>query len=455
MESQGSFRIQADVIIASSHQHFAPGQVEIKDGRIVEVTGRLESTADAVLDGHALLPGLVNPHTHLEFSDLKSPLSSGENFPEWVGCVLAQRRERGTQSSQQLARTLALGLHESQRCGVAALVDVVTPPWSPNLLQVERILQTQSQNENPPELGLVLHPALPRNCQHKLLPQLPSGRNLPHVIACIEQLGLTADRIEHVTRWREELLSLPISDWPARLHSIGISPHAPYSTPELVWSECARLASEQQRLIAMHIAESPAEREWLDSGTGPFAAMLERFGIGKPQPLPNLIAALCDALAQAPHALLVHGNYLTTAEIDHLSTLRDRISVVYCPRTHLHFGHAAYPLSILHQRGVRVLFGTDSRSSNPDLNLWQEARCALAQHPWLAPSAALSAISDSAAGAVGLEGQFGSLQVDAVAALNVLPLPADMRPDNIEDLLATCFDNQANPQPLVHYRLFT
>ncbi len=50
------------------------------------------------------------------------------------------------------------------------------------------------------------------------------------------------------------------------------------------------------------------------------------------------------------------------------------MSVVYCPRTHAFFGHEPYPLAELLQRGVRVALGTDSRASNPDLDMWTEMR---------------------------------------------------------------------------------
>jgi cytosine/adenosine deaminase-related metal-dependent hydrolase len=69
---------------------------------------------------------------------------------------------------------------------------------------------------------------------------------------------------------------------------------------------------------------------------------------------------------------LIHGNYLTQHEIELAAKYRERLSMVYCPRTHVHFQHSPYPLNAMRQAGLRVVLGTDSRASSPDLNLWQE-----------------------------------------------------------------------------------
>ena len=74
-------------------------------------------------------------------------------------------------------------------------------------------------------------------------------------------------------------------------------------------------------------------------------------------------------LATAHRALVIHGNYLAGDEIDFVAAHRERMSLVYCPRTHAYFGHEPYPLAEMLAAGVRVAVGTDSRASNPDLRL--------------------------------------------------------------------------------------
>ncbi len=74
----------------------------------------------------------------------------------------------------------------------------------------------------------------------------------------------------------------------------------------------------------------------------------------------------------------LHGLFMatisTTTRIQLLSRNRHRAAVVFCPRTHWHFGHARYPLDKLRDNGIPICLGTDSRASNPDLSILEEAR---------------------------------------------------------------------------------
>lgn len=445
MLSQG-FRIQADVIVVAASIprtlpcFYAPGQIVLREGCIVDVTGEVSSRPDANLEGYALLPGLVNPHTHLEFSDLTAPLPPGEHFPEWIASVLAARRQRGPLPETAMAQTIAEGLRQSRAAGVAALVDIVTLPWVPAFSNWDTAGYSAWSH-----LPTDLQSQLSLDSWQELQHHAPAADAMPAVIACLEQLGLSEDRMAPLVKWRNSILDAKPDRASRRLLALGLSPHAPYSTRQSLWRETFQAAADHQRLVAMHIAESAAERLWLDSGTGPFAELYAKLGVDVAQPPPRLIAELMYGLAQAPRGLLIHGNYLNEAEIQELSQYRERVSVVYCPRTHEHFQHAAYPLDEYSRRGIRVILGTDSRSTNPDLNLWQEARTALAKHKSLRPSEALSAISDSAAEAVGISDQFGSLRAGRRAALNAVRLTEPVNRNDIEAMIGAWLESVDHP----------
>ena len=76
-----SIRIQADAVIVTPQLIHTPGQVVVRHGRVVECTPARTERADLVLGGQVLAPGLVNAHTHLEFSDLPAPIAAGDSFP--------------------------------------------------------------------------------------------------------------------------------------------------------------------------------------------------------------------------------------------------------------------------------------------------------------------------------------------------------------------------------------
>ena len=75
------------------------GVVEIAGERIQRVAPYRSGETVRDLGDVALLPGLVNAHTHLEFSSLAEPLGMpGEAFPDWIRHVLRYRREQAERS---------------------------------------------------------------------------------------------------------------------------------------------------------------------------------------------------------------------------------------------------------------------------------------------------------------------------------------------------------------------
>lgn len=316
---------------------FPISQPPIEDGwvlaeghRILELGDGKPPAGDFAVDDlgeSTILPGLVNAHTHLEFSSLTRPLGRpGIALPEWVGLVLAERR----QSRRDPGKTIAAGLQQCEAAGVRLVGEIATTPWA--------------------------------------------GFRHPHtteIVAFAEVLGLADQRAdEKVAAAAAHLAKAAVSTHV----SGGVSPHAPYSTSLATVERAVRLASQQGAVVAMHLAESEDERELIQHGGGPFAEVLQQMGLLPPGmfPLgPDATLQFLKLLAQAPGALIVHGNDLREPEIDWLAQ-QPQLSVVYCPRTHAFFGYPPHPVKRLLQRDIRVALGTDSRASNPDLSLWNE-----------------------------------------------------------------------------------
>ncbi len=205
----------------------------------------------------------------------------------------------------------------------------------------------------------------------------------------------------------------------------GLGPHAPYSVCPALLEQVVALSRERRVPVAFHLAESRDELEYLRSGTGRLARLLEELGARAvatpPQPLRPL--DFLENLASADRSLVIHGNYLDDEELAFLAANAERMSLVYCPRTHEYFAHDPYPLEKALAAGVAVALGTDSRASSPDLSVLEEMRAVSRRHPAVPPSVVLRMGTLNGAKALGLASEVGSLEPGKRADLAIVPLP--------------------------------
>jgi cytosine/adenosine deaminase-related metal-dependent hydrolase len=198
------------------------------------------------------------------------------------------------------------------------------------------------------------------------------------------------------------------------------------------------LAAEFNAPVAVHLAETQAERQLLSDGTGELVEMLEQFGVWNPDAIPPKSRPLdyLKELVRLDRALAIHGNYFDDEEIDFLSQ-HNNISVVYCPRTHAFFGHTDHPWRTMIDRGVAVAIGTDSRASNPDLSLWNELLFLRERHPQVPPRDLLQLGTQAGAQALGLDHRSGSIAVALMADIAAVSLNSELTADPYEQLFAS------------------
>lgn len=354
------------------------GTIHIEDGRIAAL-----STADhpqAIdLGDTALIPGLVNAHTHLEFSDLEKPLDPPRPFTAWLQTVVGHRRERGMPAAGVIAR----GLGECARAGAACVGEITTDEMTLPVLEQSRIGVTSFR----------------------------------------EIIGLQPERVGELVGVAERFLRGGSNGSTPRHSGFrrGLSPHAPYSVHPELFHKLVALARQHNAPLSMHIAETQAEVQLLERGTGSFVALLQSVGVWRPDAFPrdSRILDYLRPLSDAARAIVVHGNYLAEEDIRFLAS-HPHVVVVYCPRTHAFFGHAAHPWLELLARGASVALGTDSRASNPDLSLWNELLFLRRKFPQLDPRILLRIATSGGARALGRKG--GTLTPGAPADLAAVAL---------------------------------
>ena len=359
----------------------ADGVITIEQGRITAVGENTSGRPPKDLGNVAILPGLVNAHTHLEFSDLAHPLGQpGMPLPAWISEVIKHRRGR----DEDAQRAIAAGLQESLSFGTTLVGEITTSAYS----------------------------------------VYPSLADLPRLIAFRELIGLSQDRIDEnvaLARQHTEQFTSDESQHP------GLSPHAPYTVHPQLLERIVDLSRPARVPLAMHLAESPEELQLLRDGSGPLRDLLKSLNAWDSSAIPHGARPLdyLRKLAKAERALVIHGNYLDDEEIAYLADRADQMAVVYCPRTHEYFQHAPYRLTEMLQAGVTVALGTDSRASNPDLSVLAEMRAVRRRHPQVSGEDILHMGTLSGAKSLGLADHLGSLQVGKTADLSIVTLPEE------------------------------
>ncbi|MDA0657770.1 MAG: amidohydrolase family protein [Planctomycetota bacterium] len=393
-----------DCWAATARWVFPVAQAPISDGIVVVRNGLIESVGTRVpsvtvhdFGNSVLLPALVNAHTHLEFSDLLAPIPRRDDtFASWIEAVVNCRRARltpgdGLSNANSFGR-IATGCAELLAGGCGYVGDI----------------RVQADEEGPlPIAGTAFHEIL--------------GLRSTQADATWQRFLGILHHATAVTSWRS-----------------GISPHTPYTVRQDLFDRAIQYAIARDMPVAMHLAESRDEMQLLACHDGPLRTLFEAwdvwdgtaFATGS-RPLDYL-----RQLAHVSHALVIHGNYLDSQEIEFLANHRASMSVIHCPRTHAFFKHDQNPLCQLVKSGVRVAIGTDSRASNPDISIFDELRYLYQANTGLPPAQILQMATTHATAALGLDGS-GTLSPGQPANLTAIAIPSNSDRDPYETLFSS------------------
>jgi cytosine/adenosine deaminase-related metal-dependent hydrolase len=345
------------------------GTVRIHDDRIVAVEAHNARRADVDLGDAAIVPGFVNAHTHLDLSGLRGRVPFTGEFTDWLREVIRHRRGL---TDEDVSNAVQAGLAESLAHGVTLLGDISGAGLSWPILA------------DAPLRAVVFH----------------------------EMVGLPKERASQAwtaaTDWLRQHVSTPTC-------RAALSPHAPYSVRAALFRMTAALAAQDGRPVMTHLAETRAELELLAHHGGPFVPFLQGVGVWDPDGLVKSAEQVCELTRRAPHVLYAHGNYL-----DPQTPLGPKATIVYCPRTHAFFRHEPHPFREFLRREVRVALGTDSLASNPDLDLFAEARVVRRAQPDVSGDTLLRMATLSGAEALGWADETGSLDAGKSADLVAL-----------------------------------
>jgi cytosine/adenosine deaminase-related metal-dependent hydrolase len=359
------------------------GAIAVEGERIVAVGQRAAIVAQfpeaTVCDfgEAAILPGLVNAHSHLELTAMRGFLETEESdFSAWLKKLTVARVERMT--SDDLYVSAAWGACEAARAGITCLGDASDAAGeSMKALRDVGLRGTVYQESFGPDPRLV----------NENFEKLKTKVSLLH---------------EHQTP----------------LVQAGVSPHAPYTVCGAQLEMIADFAIAEKLPLMMHAAESAAEDLFMREARGLFADGLAKRGIQWQAPGVSTIQYLEKLGVLRTRPLLAHCINVNDADIETIKQAGARVA--HCPKSNAKLGHGRAPFAKFLNARIAVGLGSDSVASNNTCDIIEEARFAVLlaragrrkddDLAMIDAKVALSSATIEGARALGFNGQIGELK---------------------------------------------
>ena len=349
------------------------------------VTNHVEEVEHGIA---AIMPGLVNAHTHLElsFMDGKIPLPQN-GFAGWLDHVFSLRSS-ATQQDQVIG--LQLGINQLLSGGTGLYADICNGS------------------------DLVVKDEFPE----RQIFQEVLGFNLLEL-----ESVLSTDALEAVAD---------------NGSMVSLAAHACYSSSAELIQGAKAWCRDRNRPFSIHVAEHADEIEFIKSGTGYCRQLLERLGkwvSGWKAPGTTPVRYLDSLGVLDQETLLVHAVHMQQSDWETVS--KRRSAVCFCPRSNHNLTVGRADIEKAQQYGVLSCLGTDSLASNQDLSLFAEAEYVLHHYPNISPDTVVFMMTLGGAKALKQGHRFGRLRRGGHSNFLAVNLP---RLPSLSELSETIID---------------
>ena len=362
--------VRARIVVTMDGPPIEDGAVAISGDRIVDVgtfDGVKARNSDEVVDlgEHALLPGLINAHCHLDYTCFRGRIPRQKSFTDWIRAINAAKAKL---SREDYIASINEGFTETKRFGTTTIANLTAFPEL--IAKIDEPIRTWWFAE--------------------LIDVRNPERANEVVDLAVESLKSTENR--------------------------GLAPHAPFTASANLYRRCEEIAREKNILLTTHVAESREEMQMFRDGSGPLYDFMKEIGrdmndCGEATPLEKFVGRLGDA--SLPNKwIIAHLNELTDEDgkLAASPTGLTSFHVVHCPRSHEYFRHSAFQFKKLRALGFNVCLGTDSLASNEDLSLFAEMRAFQKEFPDVSPEKVLEMVTLNSARALRQENSLGKIR---------------------------------------------
>jgi len=357
----------------------------IFDKKIIKVGKNLETNIKTIDLGpnSVLMPGLINTHTHLEFSANKSSLVYGD-FITWLNSVIAKRENLLNDCQNNCYKK---AIDQMKKSGIVAFGEI-----SSTGLDLEQLSSS--------DLKVVYFNEI-------------IGSN-PAAVDALYQDFLS--RLKESEKYSSEKF-IP-----------SISIHSPYSVNPVVVKKVLEIAKQKDMVVSAHFMESKAEREWLDNNKGDFKLFFKQ-NLNQEKAVTTSIEFLEQFEDVKTH--FIHAVHANEKELQKIYSIK--ASIAHCPVSNRLLNTGLLDIERVKNLQIPYSVATDGLSSNYSLNLFKEIRSALLMHTGLHPKYLAKDLIKSVTKTAGniLNLNNGSIEVGKYSDLISFKLTDSV---NIEDL---------------------
>ena len=391
--------LMARYVLPVSSLHIENGAVLVRDGRIVEVGHAIELRrrypTEEIRDFGlaALMPGFVDCHSHLEYSIMRGILNDVP-YAAWKAYILEKERLLTEQDWEESA---IMGAYEAVSTGITTVADVTSTGASLRAAQL---------------LGLrgIIYREIGASRRDQVTPVMERA-------------------VSDIEAWRA-------SDGTGRFR-FGLGPESLYTCHPQILGEIAAYATANHTPVAIHVAGSQEECDFIRYGGSPFAVANDEAGsqaLHSRQAM-SLLPTGCSPVRYAlnwdildvPEVLAIHCVKVDDTDIAQLAERDVRVCV--CPRANAKLGMGVAPIMKMRKAGIKVGLGTDSPAAADSIDPIEEMRFTMLVQRAIngkdgfidGPDMVRMATLDSAA-ALGMDDEVGSLEPGKLADIIAVDL---------------------------------
>lgn len=376
-------KLKADKIFDGYRFHTNKVLILHQNGSFADLVIEREAGENIEQYNGIISPGLVNCHCHLELSHLKNVIPPHTGLIEFL-CSVVTKRDFPSDFIQEEIVKAEKEMYDN---GIVAVGDIGNTADTATVKSKSKI----------------------------------RWQNFVEVLSFTDEKA--DENLNHFKKVAQQLITALYQSKTA--NRTGLVPHAPYSISPQSFQQLNSLTENQ--IISIHNQEHPAENELYQTGGGDYLKLFKIFGIDK-SPFPitgkSSIRSILPYFNKGQTIFLVHNTCMQEDEIVWANeyATANSVKLVYCLciNANLYIENKVPPIDLFLKHNCHIVLGTDSYSSNWQLNIASEIASIHKHFPHIPVETVLQWATINGAKALQWEPELGSFEAGKTSGVVLL-----------------------------------